>query len=101
MRMNHFRATCHSLCLLKWKDETGTRKSRTITSCLQNYQLSFADLHSVHKLVIILNGEKGKNIHTTTINTYLMRFDSSKFTWIDLSTERLTVQTYSNLSKIA
>lgn len=30
-----------------------------------------------------------------------MRFNSSKFTWIDLSAERLTVQTYRNSSKIA
>lgn len=89
------------LCLLKGKDETGTRKLWNNTSCLQTYQLSFADLHSVHKLVIISNGKEWKNTHKTTINTYLMRFDSSKFTRIDLSTERLTVQTYSNLSKIA
>lgn len=46
-------------------------------------------------------GKRGKNTHTTTINTYLMRFNSSKFTWIDLSAERLTVQTYRNSSKIA
>lgn len=46
-------------------------------------------------------GKREKNTHTTTINTFLMRFNSSKFTRIDLSTERLTVQTYRNSSKIA
>lgn len=38
----------------------GPRKPRTSTGCLQTHQLSFADLHSAHKPVITLNGEKGK-----------------------------------------
>jgi len=45
--------------------------------------------------------KKGKNTHTTNIDTYLMRFDSSKFAQIDLNRERLIVQTSSNLSKVA